>query len=404
MHPISTPTTPFGRRPMSLALVTNQAAAEACPPDRVVHKWTLFRTITEAKARLGISDRALTVLNALLTCHPELELKAGSQLVVYPSNALLTTRTHGMAEATLRRHMAALVDAGLVVRRDSPNGKRYAHRSAAGAVEQAFGFDLAPLVAREEEFEALAEACRQERRRMMLARERVTILRRDIGKLIALGLEEGIAADWDGFMRAFEPLNRRLPRSVPEGHLSRLASDLAALAADVSKAFEDLAKTQNPNGNAAHNDAQHQNSKTEPPFENEPGLRESRGASGGSHTKAEGKAQASFPLRLVLRACPAIVDYAKQGITTWDDLVETADLVRRALGVSPSAWAEAREAMGAGDAAITIAALLERVEEITSPGGYLRSLTTRARNGAYSVGPLIMSLLRAADGKKAAAS
>ncbi len=109
-------------------------------------------------------------------------------------------------------------------------------------------------------------------------------------------------------------------------------------------------------------------------------------------------------MRLVLRACPAIVDYAKQGITTWDDLVETADLVRRALGVSPSAWEEAREAMGAGDAAITIAALLERVEEITSPGGYLRSLTARARNGAYSVGPLVMSLLRAADGKNAAAS
>lgn len=404
MHPISTPTTPFGRRPMSLALVTNQAAAEACPPDRVVHKWHLFRAITEAKTRLGISDRALTVLNALLTCHPELELKAGSQLVVYPSNALLATRTHGMAEATLRRHVAALVEAGLVVRRDSPNGKRYAHRSAGGDVEQAFGFDLAPLVAREEEFEALAEDCRQERRRTMLARERVTILRRDIGKLIALGLEEGLAADWDGFMRAFEPLNRRLPRSVPEGVLSRLAADLAGLAAAVSKAFEDHVKTQNPNGNAAHNDAQLQNSKPDSTFENEPGLRESRGASGEGYTKTEAKPQASFPLRLVLRACPAIVDYAKQGITTWDDLVETADLVRRALGVSPSAWDEARQAMGAADAAITIAALLERVEEITSPGGYLRSLTARARNGAYSVGPLVMSLLRAADGKKAAAS
>ncbi len=200
-----------------------------------------------------------------------------------------------MAEATLRRHMAALVEAGLVVRRDSPNGKRYAHRSAAGAVEQAFGFDLAPLVAREAEFEALAEACRQERRRTMLARERVTILRRDIGKLIALGLEEGLPADWDGFMRAFEPLNRRLPRSVPEGVLSRLAADLAALAAEVSKAFEDHVKTQNPNGNAAQNDAHHQNSKSDPTFEDEPGLRESRGASGEGPTKAEAKPQASFP-------------------------------------------------------------------------------------------------------------
>jgi replication initiation protein RepC len=62
-----------------------------------------------------------------------------------------------MAPTTLRRHLAVLVDCGLVVRRDSPNGKRFARKGQGGEVEQAYGFDLSPLLARAAEFERLAD-------------------------------------------------------------------------------------------------------------------------------------------------------------------------------------------------------------------------------------------------------
>ena len=64
-------TTPFGRRPLSLAMVSTQVAAKAAPPDAAVHKWQIYRAICEAKASLGVTDRALAVLNALPTFHPE---------------------------------------------------------------------------------------------------------------------------------------------------------------------------------------------------------------------------------------------------------------------------------------------------------------------------------------------
>ena len=92
-----------------------------------------------------------------MSFHQETALAAGGDLVVFPSNHELTIRAHGMAPTTLRRHLAALVEAGLIIRRDSPNGKRYARKGQGGAIEQAFGFDLAPLVARAAEFETLAE-------------------------------------------------------------------------------------------------------------------------------------------------------------------------------------------------------------------------------------------------------
>jgi replication initiation protein RepC len=58
------------------------------------------------------------------------------------------------------------------------------------------------------------------------------------------------------------------------------------------------------------------------------------------------------------------------------------------------AWNQACEVMGAVDAAIVVAAILQRGDKIASPGGYLRSLTDKARAEQFSIGPLLMALLR----------
>ncbi|PUB62164.1 replication initiation protein RepC, partial [Rhizobium leguminosarum bv. viciae USDA 2370] len=144
-------TTPFGRRSMTLGMLASQVMAGEIKPDQSVDKWKLFRALCEAKPLLGIGDRTLAVLNALLSFYPKNELAQGNGLIVFPSNIQLSLRTHGMAEQTVRRHLAALVEAGLLVRKDSPNGKRYVRRDRAGEVDEAFGFSLAPLLARAEE-------------------------------------------------------------------------------------------------------------------------------------------------------------------------------------------------------------------------------------------------------------
>ena len=200
------PTTPFGRRSLSLAMVASQASARdfAAKPgayEAVVHKWRLFRALTEAKTPLGVTDRALSVLHALLSFHQETALtlpaadrrddeeagEGNAGIVVFPSNRELSIRAHGMAPATLRRHLACLVEAGLIIRRDSPSGKRFARRGQGGEIESAFGFDLTPLVARADEIENLAEEVRAENKAIRLLRERITLLRRDIVKMIAMG-------------------------------------------------------------------------------------------------------------------------------------------------------------------------------------------------------------------------
>ena len=236
----------------------NRASSEA-----VVHKWRLFRALTEAKAPLGVTDRALSVLHALLSFHQETALtlpladrraddedgEGSAGIVVFPSNRELSIRAHGMAPATLRRHLACLVDAGLIIRRDSPNGKRYARRGQGGEIENAFGFDLTPLVARADEIENLAEEVRAENKAVRLLRERITLLRRDIVKMIAAGLEEGVPGDWQGLHLRYAALSSRFVRNLSQADLEALASELAALNAEIRNALEKHVNLQKKSAN-----------------------------------------------------------------------------------------------------------------------------------------------------------
>ncbi len=73
-------TTPFGRRPMSYAMLDAQTEVKNCDVNVVADKWKLFRMITEARPLLGISDRALAVLHALLSFHKPNELDSTANI------------------------------------------------------------------------------------------------------------------------------------------------------------------------------------------------------------------------------------------------------------------------------------------------------------------------------------
>ena len=211
-------TTPFGRRPMTLALVKRQLATAEIKPGKSVDKWKVFRDACEARALLGIQDRALAVLDALLSFYPESALSQDHGMIVFPSNAQLTVRAHGIAGTTLRRHLAALVDAGLIVRKDSANGKRYARKDKTGLVEDAFGFDLSPLLARAEELALLAQQIAADRARFRRAKERLTICRRDVRKLISAAIEEHALGDWISIEATYVDLVGSIPRSPTIEH------------------------------------------------------------------------------------------------------------------------------------------------------------------------------------------
>ena len=413
MQPHSS-TTPFGRRSLRLADVAVQRIAKARPAEKVVHKWQVFRAICAARMRVGVSERALAVLDALLSFHPETTL-SGEGLIVFPSNRQLALRAHGMAPATLRRRLTALVDAGLIIRRDSPNGKRFARKGQGGAIEMAFGFDLSPLVARAEEFEAWAEEVRAEERALRLVRERITLCRRDIAKMIATGIEAGVPlarpadslsietgqglSDWSDIHGLFRGVLGRIPRTASRMDLEPIAEELTLLADEILSLLENHIKTKETVANESQIERHIQNSNPQHLIVLEPVSDGSQGAKDEPQPD-KAKSPQAYPLGMVLDACPDIIDYARGGIANWRDLLAVAVVVRSMLGISPSAWSAAQAAMGEIPAAIVVAAILQKGTAVTSAGGYLRELTRKAGEGRFSVGPMLMALISARKREK----
>lgn len=386
-------TTPFGRRPMSLALLAAQNDSREMPDGKAVDKWQAYRDLCEGKVFFGVTDRSLAVLAGLLSFYPDDELSQENGLVVFPSNRQLILRSHGMSEPTLRRHLAALVESDLIIRRDSPNGKRYARKGRGGGFEEAFGFSLAPMLVRAEEFSEAAERVRADNRALKLMRERITLHRRDISKLIEVAVEEDVPGDWGGLWRRFRVVVDAIPRRAAVVDLEPIVAVLAAIREEIDILLNSHMNTEDSNGNADRNERQQSDSNTNALFEFEPALEKS-----GATAEPEREPQEpprGYPLGFVLKACPEIIDYAVDGIGGWRDLMATAAQVRGYLGVSPSAYEDACHVMGPETAAIVVACILQRAQHINSAGGYLRALTEKARAGEFTVGPMLMAAFKA---------
>ena len=421
-------TTPFGRRSMTFGMLASQFATKDIEDGKSVDKWKLYRALCEARPLLGVTDRALAVMSALLSFYPKDELSETNGLVVFPSNAQLSLRSHGMTEQTIRRHVAVLVEAGLIVRKDSPNGKRYVRRNGSGAIDEAFGFSLAPLLARADEIEHLAAQVTAERLHLQRLRERLTLCRRDVSKLIEAAVEEGASGNWEMVTIHFRALVTAIPRTPTAIEVSTALDEMEMLREEIVNQLEMQIKTKNMNGNPFQNDRHIQNSNPESYSELEPRFEQKQGeisegeqvapaattdelkrvdhrTLGGAkpkstegeqvHSMAPARMKA-FPLALVLQACPEIIPYGSGGaISSWRDLMAAAVVVRSMLGVSPDAYQQACEILGPENAATVIACILERAGHINSAGGYLRDLTRRAEKGEFALGPMIMALARA---------
>ncbi|BCM88026.1 plasmid replication protein RepC [Methylobacterium indicum] len=400
-------TAPFGSRSLTAAQIAAQADASRPADGVVAEKWRVLHDLTTARVRYGLSSATLVVLEALLTCLPERMLAPtddAPDLVVFPSNRSLAARARGLSEAALRRHLSALVEAGLVIRRDSPNGKRYVRRGEGGQITHAYGFDLTPLAVRASEIAALADTVRAEALAQSLARETVSLLRRDCAKLLdALDVADGTGDPGEPtpaeLRERYCALVASYPRRPEPAEVAALGEALEALALAVSRALIFRQESKKVSGSAAHFERHIQNSTTERPDCEKasrdkekvvgiPGSRRDPAAT--AHTAV----RSTYPLHSVLDACPQVQDFARSGIRSWDDLMETADRIRPMLGISAAAWSDAQDAMGPEAAAITLAAMLERSESIKSHGGYLRALTERKRDGKYSLGPVLQALRR----------
>ncbi|WP_058634034.1 plasmid replication protein RepC [Aureimonas ureilytica] len=434
---------PFGARPLSAALIRREdgvrraqarlredgACAGETSAEEGPDKWALLRALTEARARFGLSDRTIAVLEALVSCHAGKRIDPARPQIVFPSNRELSLRTRGMADATLRRHLASLIEAGLLLRRDSPNGKRYRRRDVEQG-DEAFGFDLSPFALSADVIQAAAEAARAEARAIRHIKTDISLCRRDIRKILDAALSEGRAGDWTALEQRWIDIIRPLARNASVAELTARLRECADLRIQAETRYLSSLSEQEMSGNDARNERHYQNSKTESHTESSIEKRNEENPDGGlrsdketgldadpaprAPTQSTGKTRSlseapawkgrsltsrSDAARLdepdiatVLEICPSLSDYSTGPIRSPGELEAVADRVRGFLGISRDAYRSAQSAMGPFQAAVTIAALLERAEHIRSPGGYLRALTHKAATKGFRLGPMLEAL------------
>lgn len=373
----------FVKIPMKHASQVAFGMAEPCALPSV-DKWDILSALSKAAPEFGVSHRTLAVLKALMTFLPE-QLIAAERggAVVFPSNRKLCERLNGMPESTLRRHLAKLVETGIVSRKDSPNRKRFA-RNIGGTRAVAYGFDLSPLAVHAGQVLAIAEDADLKAERIAVLRDRLALLRQEIlasGQLLPPLPQETL-----------ERARLTLRRRVDEADLIALIDALSEIAADLpapqteDTQLETRAAAQEMSGSDSQNERhiQYSNKTTsdsEETAQTETLATEDRAAQG-----------IEEPLQVVLSSCQEYRQFFPDGIRSWQDLTRTASQLVPMMGIEQPVFHEAQRIMGSQTASTLVLCMLERLAEIRSPGAYLRRLSQRARAGQFSITPIIASI------------
>ncbi|NSX57013.1 plasmid replication protein RepC [Parasulfitobacter algicola] len=382
-------------------------------------------------AAIGLKSQDLLLLDTFGAVTQPQDWEQGRRPIVWASNSFLMEQT-GFSLATLRRHVRQLCEVGIIAMKDSPNGKRYGARDQDGYIVQAYGFDLAPLAARAEEFEALHAQLQEERQFCKSLRNTITITRRIIRAKIEKAMESRMRGPWKDLQDEFGVMLERLPkRSADSQKLMDVVEWFKALQERVEAAFEAAfdwpdrseaeSSVESVSKDAGDSDKAvfiYKNliprslkneahilttNEPDPVNSNRFETKHSAGAEpgtptdvpverpedvdlGGEWSMQTRKRRSDIDVPTLMATCPEFGEMARElegYIRDWNGVHRAAGKIRPMVGISEHAWNVAQKALGAEVAAAAIALIYDKhaAGEVNSPGGYLRGMVQKAQDG-----------------------
>lgn len=306
------------------------------------NKWQLLNLVEEIRQPLDLKATSIAILRALLSFirQDQISAKNDAAHICFASNAALARRAH-VSVQTVERHVSKLVHMGLLSRRSSGNGKRWARRDAQGQVVLATGLSLLPLVERREEFQTIARVFAQKMQDLTLLRDKCAMA---LAKLTQTG-------DATPYQEELKSRARRLFKRKPD------AQALADLLGDISR---ELSRTKPVNPEELRASPPHNEGHKDPDLN--PLVKDQKIL---SIKVSPADMQRSYP-----RLCAELRSARSQEDCT-RKMQEIADHLH--LG---SLWYKI-QALGPALAFMLLGYLLERVETITSPKAYASTLYNR---------------------------
>ncbi|MGC1504564.1 MAG: helix-turn-helix domain-containing protein [Sulfitobacter sp.] len=312
-------------------------------------KWSLLQVIEDIREPLGLKGTSISLLRALISFIKGNQITAARDdgHICFASNASLAKRAH-VSIQTVERHISKLVSLGLLSRRSSANGKRWARRDTSGRIILATGLSLMPLLDRHQEFIQQNQTHKERNARLSILRDKCAIA---LAKL-----------------KASIPLRINLETFLKEARnlLRRRATEnaLAALLTDINVEIQKVTG-QNPDkmratglGNEGHK---------------EPHLNQS--------VKDEGSLDIEVDPSEMERAYPRLCAELRTARNQTECQRRMGDIAGHLnLG---TLWFDIQN-LGAAKSFMTLGYLLERLESIGKPNGYAFHLLKGLTNGTIS--------------------
>jgi replication initiation protein RepC len=411
---------PTGFRRLTPGLLKVDRVAESFSgmPDGVTMHGQLLAAFKAAAPRLGLSPRLVHAIDWLFRFTMGQDWGRGGRPIVWPS-ASVQQEALGLSPTQVKMLNRALIEAGLITMRDSPNGKRYGKRDAKGQIVEAYGFDLSPIAARHAEFLRLAAEARAERIEMGRLRRRATIARNGITQILETAAEYGFPGEeWATLRRESRDLRQALrkvesPEEMTLGVASlerrqRLARE--RLESLLSKLESEARESVNSDPLEPENRPHQYTYKSSLNPEQDTVIAQDESSSPGGEAVAPNAApgrpeppETGRVLKLapdeLVKLAPKLKAYLRTADPTWPEVVDAAAFLRSDLGVSKSLWGDACAAMGREKAAIAIAIVSTKdpAHFRTTAGGYFHGMVTKAKAGHLNLDRTLWGMRKASE-------
>ena len=356
-----------------------------------------------AAAALGL--RAVRdLVDQLMAFSQPQDWQRGNRPIVWPSNAMLQDRL-GISERHVRRLLGRLIALGIIVPVDSPQGRRWGRRDSSGRIVEAYGFDLSPLADRQPEFLAIAEKVEGERKARAALRRRLTIARKAIQQLAETALDHALTdrddqveedgapgqiRDWKAWLaEAWTVTAEASDEGTPLTALATAVIDLERRRQQGETALVEALRIPVEESGSPDSEVRLYTTTTQPGSDSsatcsrDSGIK-SNGPGDGASLETDNALPDEPPAatpKFLVRVSPPLQDQLLTPSPTWSDVVDAADRLRHQLGISRSAWIDACHALGRYQAATAVAIIAAKRDTIRSPGGYLRGMIARGRDG-----------------------
>jgi replication initiation protein RepC len=406
--------TPTGFRRLTPGLLHADRTAESFAglPDGVTMHGQLLAALKAAAPRLGLSPRLVHAVDWLFRFTQPQDWGRGGRPIVWPS-ASMQQESLGLSATRVKAINRALIEAGLITMKDSPNGKRYGRRDPKGNIVEAYGFDLSPIAARHAEFVRLAAEARGERELMGRLRRRATIARKGIAQILETAAEYGfqdeewlrLSRDTQNLAKALRGLDSPETMAVGVGSLERRQKTARERLEGLLKPVDsDPLGTENRPHQYTYKPTLDPDQDTVVAHEQCSEPADQAVSSSPTVVRREppekGRVLKLHPDELV-RLAPRLKPYLRRTNPTWSEVVDAADWLRHDLDVSKPLWGEACLAMGREQAAIALAVVSTKDAEHfrTTAGGYFHGMVAKAKAGELNLDRTLWAMRRAAEPK-----